>query len=329
LNVAARGRTLVACPRGPARRFALRLARPPHIARLLVAVAAVAGSAAASGCHALFIRPSFASESCVQSAGYTLRTDLVAEARGLLLRAAEEMRAQLDAAFPAAPGAPAAAPRELIVFASPEGFRSYLDAHFFNRGHAIGFYCELGGECALAWRDPPGPEDVRVLRHELAHQHLAARLPGRLPDWVEEGLVEALALDGAPAAPGWEDYRARRAAADAVFAALEVHAGARSWPGAEAAPATAVPPPAWAAGEDGYAMHLLFVRFLDEIGEGRGPAGALRRAIAAAARGDEAALDLSARFGSLGALESAFHGFVVEAGMRALFRDAADAARRP
>lgn len=285
--------------------------------------------AASSGCHALFIRPRLVGETRVESVAYTLRTDLASDARRALLRVADEMRDELEIAFPAAPGAPPEDRRQIVAFASADDFRRFLEAHLFGEDRAIGFYCELGGEVALGWRDPPGPEDVRVLRHELVHQHLAARLCGRIPDWLEEGLAEAISLDGREFAAGWDRYRARRAAADVVFAALEVHAGARSWPAAEEAPAAAIPPPAWAAGEDGYSMHLLFIRFLESIGEGRERRGALGRTLAAAAAGADAPLDLARRFATLGALERAFHAYILDEGVRALVAGERDGAPAP
>ena len=284
-----------------------------------------------AGCHALFIRPRLVGETRVESPSFVLRTDLGAESQRILIAAAEEMRGELEAAFPARPAAAGGAGsgaagvaeprREIVAFASSGGFRSYLGAHFFAKARAVGFYCDLGGECALSWREPPGPEDIRVLRHELVHQHLAVRMPGRIPAWVEEGLAEDLSLARTPIEPGWALYRERRFAADAIFAALCLHGGRESWPDAAERPASDVPAPAWADGEQGYVLHLLFVRFLESIGEGRMPGGALARMLDAAARGADAPLDLGARFATVGALEAAFDGFVVAEGLRALLAD--------
>jgi hypothetical protein len=312
-------------------RLSKRTLSPGAAPRLALALFA----AAAAGCHALFIRPRLEGEARVESRDYALRTDLPRASRDRLLDAAQGMRAELDRAFPPPAGAPPEPRREIVAFARGGEFQRFLDAHIFGEERAIGFYCDLGGECALAWRDrdPPSEDDVRVLRHELVHQHLAARLRARLADWLEEGLAEALSLDadGPEPAPGWARYRTRRAAADAVFAALAVHGGARSWPGAEGRPATAVPPPAWASGEEGYCMHLLFIRFLDSIGEGRDPEGALGRMLTLAARtgGGEVPLDLGRSFSTLGGLEHAFHAFIVEEAVRALVADARDAGGLP
>ena len=295
---------------------------------------------AGTGCHGLFIRPSLVGETRVETPTLSLRTDLSSEARKLLIAAAEQMRGELEAAFPAPRDAPPEPPREIIAFSVPRDFRQFLHAHLFSQERAIGFFCEMGHECALAWRDPPGPEDVRVLRHELVHQHLALRLRGRLPAWLEEGVAERLALGlehERPGAPpissamrtvaasigsdrGWGDYRARRFAADAIFAALEVHQGRRSWPEAAEEPCAAVPPPSWAAGEGGYVLHLLFIRFLESIGEGR--PGALGACLARAAAGEDAPLDLSRRFRKGRDLEAAFHAYVLREGRSALRAEA-------
>src|SRR5438445_6938 len=137
-----------------------------------------------SGCHGLFIRPAIVGETRVERASYSLRTDLSQEARTRLLAAAERMRRELEAAFPAPPGTPPAPP--------PQG------------------------------------------------------------------------------------------------------AGRRSWTDAADESCAAVPPPSWAAGEGGYVLHLLFVRFLESIGESR--EGAIGACLAHAAAGETAELDLSRRY---------------------------------
>jgi hypothetical protein len=308
------------------------------LARALLTLTALLGS---SGCHGLFIRPALVGETRVETASVSLRTDLSQEARGRLIAAAERMRRELDAAFAPPPGAPPEPPRELVAFADPDDFRRFLHAHLFSQDRAIGFYCETGHECALCWRDPDGDEDVRVLRHELAHQHLAQRLRGRVPAWLEEGICERLALGGErdgpermlPLASGpaglpgagdaWAQFREHRFGADAIFAYKEIEppprgAGRRSWPDAGDEPCAAVPPPSWAAGEGGYVLHLLFVRFLESIGEGR--SGALGACLARAAAGEVAELDLSARFRTVRELEAAFHAYVKREGT-AVLRD--------
>jgi hypothetical protein len=291
-------------------------------ARVILGGVIAAALLAGAGCHALFMRPHLEGEVHARSPSFELVTDIPAVEQELLLRVAEDMRAELERAFPLAPGAPPEGRREIVAFRSPEGFRRFLDAHLLGEERAIGFYCDLGRECAIAWRNPPGPEDVRVLRHELAHQHLAARFPGRIPGWLEEGLVEVLALDGPEPGEEWDLYRSHRFAADAVFAATMVHGPHGSWPASLAGAGTrAVPPPRWAAGEGGYFMHFLFVRFLESIGEGRRDGGALGRALAAAARGEEAALDLERRFATIGALEDAFDAYVVAEGTKALIAE--------
>ncbi len=283
-------------------------------------VASALASALLAGCHGLFLRPSLGGETQLETPSYRVRTDLKAEARAVLGAVAEEMRAELEAAYPAPAGTPRPEPRrEIVAFAAADDFRKFLKGHLFAQERAIGFYCDLGGECALVWRDPPGPEDVRVLRHELVHQHLAARLAGRQPAWLEEGLAEQYALgpDRVSAErSGWVEFRGRRLDADRIRAALEIQNGLRSWPEAADAPADRVPPPSWAAGEGGYVLHLLFVRWLESTGEGR--TGALGACLARAAAGEEAALDLSARFRSILALEQAYHGFVLREGLAAL-----------
>ncbi len=303
----------------------MRAAAPRIRATLLGALLAAAGGAGA-GCHVL-IRPDLRHEGRLESPSYTLRSDLSVGAQAAILDEAERMRAALDAALPleeeAAPGGKeACAPRrEIVAFASPSAFRRYLAAHRAPQRGAIGFYCETGGECALVLRDPPAPEDLRVLRHELVHQHLAARLRARPPGWIEEGLAEALAI--ALALDGGEGAVAEAGALAALAlglaagreAAPAARAAPASWssPEARRAPATAIPPPDWGGGEDGYALHLLFVRFLESIGEGRSAGGALGRALAAAARGEEPAIDLGRRFASVADVEAAFHDYILRA----------------
>jgi hypothetical protein len=289
--------------------------------RALPVLAGIIGT----GCHALLVRPELCGEVRAESASFVLRSDLSAAAREAILREAEDMRAVRDGAFSCLGSRGGPARYEIVAFASPEAFRRFLAAHVSEKAQAgaIGFYCDAGGECALVSRDPPAPDDLRVLRHEIVHQHLAARLRGRIAPWLEEGLAEALAVErgaaregsgGGAAGPlGGATGCLAGLVADEILAALAVESGRPSWssPATRTAPATAVPPPDWAAGEEGYVMHLLFVRFLDSIGEGRAPPGALAAALSAAARGDEARLDLSCRFASVGALERAFHDFIV------------------
>jgi hypothetical protein len=282
-----------------------------------------------TGCHNLFLRPDFIAETRLETPKFALRTDLSSDARTLLLGAADEMCGELETVYPAADAAEPADRREIVAFADPADFKRFLRSHLFSQERAIGFYCDAGRECALSWRDPPGPEDVRVLRHELVHQHLALRLHGRIPAWLEEGIAEQHALSAKGEQPGWGDYRARRLRADASFAALDVHAGRRSWPEEILAePPTQLPPPLWAAGEGGYVHHLLFVRFLEAIGEGR--KGALGKLVDTAAGGKDAELDLSARFASIGEVEAAFHAYVLHEGHLALRmdRDEGDAMAR-
>lgn len=360
-----------------------------RLALLLGTLLAIALPGASAGCHGLFVRPGLVGEACVESERFALRTDVAADARATLLAEADAMARELDVLFPAPRGGGAGERRRIIAFAREDDFRKFLRAHLFSQDRAIGFYCDQGSECALVWRDPPGPEDVRVLRHELVHQHLAERLPGRVPAWLEEGLAERIALgvepdgpfgstladaaagggapgqargrgardgagggagsdgpEGAPeraiasgagpihgarllvsrGGPGgaaalaggssWSLYRMRRFRADAIFAALEVHAGRASWPDARGESAAAIPAPAWSSGERGYVLHLLFVRFLESIGEGR--RGALGRMLARCAAGEDADLDLSHRYRSVGAVEAAFHAYVLDQGLAAL-----------
>lgn len=312
-----------------------------------VVVLAVALTSGSAGCHAVFIRPRLAVESRIESPSFLIRTDVTGDPLARLLVTAEAMRVELEAALPLSGGraaeAAAAARREIVAFASDASFRRYLAAHFFAAEKAIGFFCAVGGECAVAWHDPPTPEDRRVLRHELVHQHLASILRSRLPEWLEEGLAEdlSLAVGGPPPAANgggagadgeggdeWVAYVAQRFAADAIFASLELYAGRRSWPDGAGRAASDVPRPIWAAGDGGYSMHLLFVRFLESIGEGR-CGGALARTIAAAARGEKARLDLGARFSTVAELEAAFHAYVIREGLRALAQEGPRAAIEP
>ncbi|GIW73238.1 MAG: hypothetical protein KatS3mg102_2780 [Planctomycetota bacterium] len=305
----------------------------------------------AAGCHGVFVRPRFSGPArTIEQAGLRIHTDVSQAAAAELVAAARAMLAELDAtlapaeaegsagcaAGPAALRAPAPpeAPRLLIVFRDRRDFKRYLGAHLFANEQAIGFYCELGGECALAWGDPPSPEDIRVLRHELAHQHFSRRLAARLPGWLEEGLAERLALGPLPGGPlaaapreraaeeagGWRAYLRQRLAADAVSAALAVHAGRVGWPGREHAAPDDVPPPVWGEDEGGYVLHVLFVRFLEAWGEGL--EGALGQLLRQAARGERPRLDLSTRFRTLGDLEHAFAEFVLHQGLRVLLEDA-------
>jgi len=351
------------------------IVRSFDVAAFLLA-ALLAAATTLSGCHGVFLRPGLVGETRVESARFVLRTDVTQVARAALLEAAEAMLTELEVLLPPEEGGEGER-REIIAFARADDFHRYLRAHLFAQERAIGFYCDMGRECALVWRDPPGPEDVRVLRHELVHQHLSERLRGRIPAWLEEGLSERIALGlevdgpfggtliasadaGTPAAPSaggarasadpdgrarldardggrllvpppsalpstqggssWGAYRARRFRADAIFAALDLHKGGRSWPEGPGLATDAVPPPAWAAGESGYVLHLLFVRFLEAQGEGRG--GALGRLVARAAEGVDAELDLSHRFRTLDELERAFHAFVLGQGVDALIAEA-------
>lgn len=157
-------------------------------------------AALASGCHGAWIQPAFRGpERTLRTRHFRIVTDASAASLVRLAEAAEGMQAELERLLPVAPG-PREPTRALLAFRDVERFKRYLGDHFFADGRAIGFYCDLGGEIALPWSDPPTPEDVRVLRHEVAHQHLAARLRTRLPAWLEEGLAERLAL-GAGMAP--------------------------------------------------------------------------------------------------------------------------------
>ncbi|MFC1706555.1 hypothetical protein ACFL59_06990 [Planctomycetota bacterium] len=296
------------------------------------------------GCHQLLIRPTFKGhERVLESDRLQIRTDLSPETLVAMLRAAEETLDQLHRFIPAPPAA-ATAKRPIIAFANTDSLQAYLAAHLFTEKRAIGFYCDLGGECALVWNDPPRPEDIRVLRHELAHQHLDLCLAGSVPGWLEEGLAEQLALGGldrglgppaaeaaAPSPPtkrgrpvrpslyaatGWPVYRRQRASLDSVFAALALHPARRSWPDRESRPADVIPPPSWADGSEGYVLHLLFVLYLEDCGEGL--EGALGRLLQAARDGNAAELDLSRRFATLKDLDEGFHDYVYRRGLRAM-----------
>ncbi len=285
--------------------------------------------AASAGCHAVVLNNRLPSGPETETPSFVIRSDVTGAPRALLGAAAEEMRAELERLLPAGAGAGNEDKRRIVVFARRADFERYLSAHLFGPPTAIGFYCDLGEECALAWRDPPGPEDLRVLRHELVHQHLASRLETPLPAWLEEGLAERLALAVPPSLEAgvgddatWADYRARRLAADTIFAALEIHAGRRSFEGREAEPASAVPAPSWASGsESGYVYHLLFVRFLLEAEDGR-YAASLARWLDQGVRGEPVALDLRDHFATVADVEQAFHSFVVNDALNLLSGEA-------
>ncbi len=306
------------------------------------------------GCHSLWIRPAFSgAERVVESEQFHVRSDLSEEALSQLIAVAEGMVAELNGLLPGKVNE--TAPHRIVVaFSNPERFRKYLRAHLFAHDRAIGFYCDLGQECALTWHEPTTYEDYRVLRHELAHQHFAMRLKTSLPAWIEEGIVEQLALGSttrptsttrtkaleSPVKPNvgatetapeavtpphrvadesvstWANYRRSRLASDAICAALVIHARPESWPNMGKQTAAAIPPPAWADGENGYVLHLLFMRFLESIHEGF--TGAVGVLLDQAERGQEPELNLSKQFDSLNELERAFHSFVLAEGLREL-----------
>jgi hypothetical protein len=294
-----------------------------------------------SGCHGLFLRPQLGDGArVVETPRLSIRTDVSEESAALLAAAGEAMLAELEGVLATPDGTADGPRREVVVFRQQDGFKRFLRSHLFANDRAIGFFCEMGGECALAWHDPPGPEDLRVLRHELAHQHLAQHLRSRIPTWLEEGLVERLALGplaGGPVDPGaqrgggepapatdgavWRAYLRQRHAADSVTAALAVHGSDGSWPDADEVPVTDVPEPRWADEERGYVLHLLFVRFLEAHGEGLD--GAIGQMLLRAARGEAPRLDLSHRFGSLGEMERRFEDFVLHEGLQALLEEQA------
>lgn len=327
-----------------------------------------------AACHGVWIHPSFKNEvKELETEHYRIVTDATAGSLSAIASACEDMHRELEALLPrgassaalassassathaASDSASSARPvpaqppenvppedkRVVFVFGDPASFEKFLGAHLFAQERAIGFYCDLGRECALMWNDPPGPEDFRVLRHELVHQHLAARLEGQLPGWFEEGLAERLALAPLAAAPqgsatqatdagaiglkpwlgGWRSYVSHRESVDALFAALSLRHQQVSWdPDDRNGPTQAIDPPLWGDGEGGYVLHLAFVNFLEAIGEGL--PGAIGSALAIARDGGDGALDLSHRFATVGVLEACFHAYVGSRGRRALVAEA-------
>lgn len=291
--------------------------------RSILAVVCVAWfGPALCGCHNMWVRPLLLDGGReLASEHFLIRTDVSPTAGDVLIEACEEALVDFDRLLGPPSSARKDAPaREVVVFASLERFRRFLRGHWFTSEQAVGFYCELGRECALRWNDPPSPEDLRILRHELAHQELARRFGARLPTWLEEGVAEYMALASANTDPQWRAYVRHRAGADAVAAAMMLNNGQRSWSPQEDSDVRALPQPLWAKNAGGYILHVAFARFI--ASHDTTPLGNLFGQLAQAEDGELAELDLSLDYGSLAELESAFGAYSVDVGLHVLLNDA-------